>query len=102
MEPHGRRRELVGRGTQAAAQQRLGDACFGIALPCGGVDHASLEGHGTRIVRRDSVRLMRRAINAGWLAMIGMAIAIIALWQPGTIGSGAAGYRLSLHLPGWV
>jgi hypothetical protein len=45
---------------------------------------------------------MNRTNAPTWLATIGLVIAVIALWQPGTLALDGARYRLALSLPWWV
>jgi len=36
------------------------------------------------------------------LAAVGMVVAVAASWRPGLLPAKAVGYRLELHLPGWI
>src|SRR5215472_15161828 len=45
---------------------------------------------------------MNRTSAPTWLAATGMVIAVIALWEPGTLALSGARYRLALSLPWWI
>ena len=45
---------------------------------------------------------MNRTSAPSWLAAVGIVLAVIALWHPGTLVLAGIRYRLALNLPWWV
>lgn len=45
---------------------------------------------------------MNRTSAPTWLAVVGIVLAVIALWHPGTLVLAGVRYRLALNLPWWV
>lgn len=58
------------------------------------------------VVSRDPTKsghpLLPAWVSRAWAAVLGLAIAVMTTWRPGTLPFNVAGQRLDLRLPGWI